>query len=146
MKKIIKAVLSVLFFISFLSLNNTIGQSINETSHKVENLEFASKDKDCSDTYAAAEEAYNHSRKAYNSETMDDMRYYLKKAMDEFEEAMSFAKNCDCDNAYSSSDDGYTYAKKSYNADNLEDAQSFAKKAINSADEAMSYSNSCSNE
>jgi hypothetical protein len=100
---------------------------------------------DCSDAYSAADDAYSYSKKAYYSDNLDDIQYYAKKAMNSFDDAMSYAVDCNCDDAYSAADDGYSNAKKAYNSDNLEDGQYYAKKAKNEADDAMSYADDCNN-
>lgn len=103
-------------------------------------------DKECSDAHSAADDSYSYARKAYNSDSWDDTKSYLKKSMISADDAMSYASDCECDDAYSAADDAYTYAKKGYNSDNWDDTKSYAKKAMNSADDAMSYADDCNNE
>jgi hypothetical protein len=102
-------------------------------------------DRDCSNAYSAADDAYSYCKKAYNSDDWEDTKRYLKKAMSSFDDAMTYAQDddCDCDNAHSAADDGYSYAKKGYNSDDWDDIKNYAKKAKNSADDAMSYANDC---
>jgi len=102
-------------------------------------------DKDCSNAYSAADDAYSYCKKAYNSDDWDDVKRFLRKAMSGFEDAMTYAQDddCNCDEAYSAAYDGYSYAKKGYNSDDWDDVKNYAKKAKNSADDAMSYANDC---
>lgn len=101
--------------------------------------------KDCSDTHSSADDAYTYARRAYNADDYDEVKSYLKKAMNSFEDAMSKAEECKCDNAYSSADDGYTYAKRGYNSDDFEEMKDYARKAKNSADDVMSEADDCTN-
>lgn len=100
--------------------------------------------KDCSDAYSAADDAYSYSKKAYYADDLDDIKYYAKKAMSSFDDAMLYAEDCGCDDAYSSADDGYSNAKKAYNSDNVSDGQYYARKAKGDADDTMSYADDCS--
>jgi hypothetical protein len=99
--------------------------------------------KDCSNAYSAADDAYSYCKKAYNSDNLDNLRYYAKKAKNAFDDAMSYSDDCGCDDAYSQADDGYSDAKKAYNSDNLEDGQYYIKKAKRHADDTMSYADDC---
>jgi len=99
--------------------------------------------RDCSNAYSMADDAYTNSRRAYNSDNWSDTKRYLKKAMNSFDETMIYAEECKCDNAYSAADDGYTYAKKGYNSTDWEQTKNYSRKAKNSADDSMSYANDC---
>lgn len=102
-------------------------------------------DRDCSNAHSSADDAYSYCKKAYDSDSWDDTKSYLKKAMNSFEDAMTYAEedDCKCDDAHSAADDGYTYAKKGYNSSDWEETKNYAKKAKSSADDAMSYANDC---
>lgn len=110
-----------------------------------ENEEEAEK-KDCSDTHSSGDDAYSYCRKAYNSDDYEEVKSYLKKAMNSFEDAMSYAEDCNCDDANYSADEGYTYAKRGYNTDDFEEMKDYARKAKNSADDVMSNADDCTNE
>lgn len=102
-------------------------------------------DRDCSDAHSSADDAYSYCKKAYNSDSWDETKGYLKKAMSSFEDAQNYAQedNCKCDEANTSADDGYTFAKKGYNSTDWDGTKDFAKKAKSSADDAMNYANEC---
>lgn len=102
-------------------------------------------DRDCSNAYSSADDAYTYCKMAYNSDSWDDTKRYLKKAMISFDDAMTYSQDddCNCNDAYSAADDGYSYAKKGYNSSNWDETKNYAKKAKSSADDAMSYSNNC---
>jgi hypothetical protein len=105
----------------------------------------AKTDRDCSNAHSSAENAYSYCKKAYNSDSWDDTKTYLKKAKYSFEAAMTYAEDddCKCDDAHNAADDGYSYAKRGYNSTVWEETKVFARKAKNSADYAMSYANDC---
>lgn len=100
---------------------------------------------DCSDTHSSGDEAYSNCRNAYNSEDFEEIKAYLKKAMNSFEEAMSNAEDCKCDEAHSDAEEGYNYAKKGYRSDDFGEIKRYAKKAKNSAEDVMSKADDCSN-
>lgn len=93
--------------------------------------------RDCTDAYDAADEAFDEARKAYFEYDLDDAEYYIKKAMNSFEDAMNYASDCDCDDAYYAADSGYYYARQGYLSDDLEDINYYARKAMNEAEEAF---------
>jgi hypothetical protein len=97
----------------------------------------------CSSAYYAADEAHSNLKKAYNSDELDEITRYLKKAMNSFEESMEYCDKCKCRDGYSSADNGYSYAKKGYNSEDIETAKEYARKAKNSADEIMYNTNNC---
>ncbi|TYC14756.1 hypothetical protein ES677_05090 [Bizionia gelidisalsuginis] len=102
-------------------------------------------EKDCSDAYSAADDTYSYAKKAFNADSWENSKTYLKKAMSSADDAMSYSSDCECDDAYYAADDSYSYAKKGYNTNSWDDTKSFAKKAMSSADDAMSYANDCNN-
>ncbi len=146
----LKALFLPLIFLTITSCVNK--SSDNNLTHKqteqdntvndIEKDEYSSK-RDCSDAYSAADDAYDSAKKAYNSDDWDDIKDYLKKAMDSFEDAMNYSEECKCDDAYSAADNGYTYAKRGYNSDDYEEMKDYARKAKNEADDAMSSANDC---
>jgi hypothetical protein len=85
-----------------------------------------------------AEDAYDYSRKATYSDTLDDAQYYAHKAMAAAEDAESEASDSELDDAASSASDAYDYAKKAYYSDTLEDAQYYSEKAKSAAEDAQS--------
>lgn len=101
--------------------------------------------KDCSDSYSSADDAYTYSKRAYNSEDYEEVKYNLKKAINSFEDAVSNAEDCKCDDAFSSANEGYTYAKRGYNSEDFEDMIEYARKAKNAADDTMSNAEDCTN-
>ena len=103
-------------------------------------------DSDCSDAYSEAQDAYAYSKKANNTESLDSLVYYSKKAMRAFDDAMAYASDCECDDANTSADDGYAYAKKAYDSENLEDGRFYAKKAMSTADDVLTYADDCNEE
>ncbi len=108
-------------------------------------LFYSLKSMDCSYAYIEADDAYNFSKKAYNSDKIEDLKYYAKKAMNSFDDAMVFALDCGCDDAYLEVDDGYNNAKKAYNSNDLDDSKNYMRKARIHADSAMSYADDCNN-
>lgn len=98
---------------------------------------------DCSDAYSYADEAYTQAKRGYNSDNLDDVQYYAKRAMSATENAMSAAEECGCDDAYSAADEAYDYANKAYRSDDYDDAIDYLRKAKSSADDAMSYADDC---
>lgn len=102
--------------------------------------------KDCSDAESSGDDAYTYCQRAYNSDDYEEVKSYLKKAMDSFEEAISSAEECKCDDSEYSADEGYTYAKRGYNSDDFEEMKDYARKAKNSADDTMSSADDCMNE
>lgn len=102
--------------------------------------------KDCSEAHSSGDDAYSYSKKAYNSADYDEMKNYLKKSMNSFEDAMSNAEECKCEDAYSSADEGYTYARKGYRSDDYDEMKNYARKAKSSADDVMSNADNCTNE
>ncbi len=98
---------------------------------------------DCYDAYSSADDAYTYARRGYNSDNLDDLQYYARKAKNSAEEAMSAAEDCYCDDAYSSADDAYTYAKRAYRETDFDSAQYQIRRAKNAADEAMSNADDC---
>ncbi|WP_299818057.1 hypothetical protein [uncultured Pontibacter sp.] len=101
---------------------------------------------DCSDAKSAASNGYDYARQAYHSEAMEDIQYYARKAMDEFESAMSYASDCGCDEANYAADEAYEYARKAYNADTVEDGESYAKRAMDAGEDVESYASDCENQ
>ena len=99
---------------------------------------------DCSETHSSADDAYSYCRKAYNSDDIEEVKSYLKKAMGSFEDAMSSAEDCKCDDAHSAAEDGYNYAKKGYRNDDFEEIKRYAKKAKSVAEDVMSKADDCS--
>lgn len=141
---------SVLFF-SCDSDGTSYAETSNEEPSYVESnsFDFESGEvgaADCSDAKYAASEGYDYARKAYNSETLEDIQYYAKKAMNEFESATSYASDCGCDDANSAADEAYTFARKAYYADSFEDGESYAKKAMNAGEEVDYYASDCENQ
>ena len=100
----------------------------------------------CSDAHSEAQDAFVLSKKAYNSNSLDSLTYYTKKAMTNFDDAMAYANDCGCDDANTSADDGYTYSKKAYISITLEDGQNYAKKAMSAAEDVMTYADDCTEE
>jgi hypothetical protein len=98
---------------------------------------------DCSEAHDAAENAYSYCKKAFDSDRWDDTKAYLKKAINSFDEAMSYAEDCKCEDAQSSAEEGHSYAKKGYNSTDWDDTKSYAKKARNAADDTMSNADDC---
>jgi hypothetical protein len=98
---------------------------------------------DCSDAKSAASYGYDYARKAYNSDNLEDIEYYAKKAMNEFESSMSYASDCGCDDANYAADEAYSNARKAYNAETVEDGEYYAKKAMNAGEEVESYATDC---
>ncbi|MFC1488831.1 hypothetical protein ACFL6B_03185 [Thermodesulfobacteriota bacterium] len=74
---------------------------------------------DCSGAHSYADDAYLYARKGYESDNLDDIRFYAKKAMSTAENAMTAADDCGGDDAYIFSEDGYSYALKAYQSDDL---------------------------
>jgi hypothetical protein len=126
------------------SSSNYLDEESNHSSSESNDVTII-KDKDCSNAYSAADDAYSYCKKAYNSDEWEDVNNFLKKAMSRFEEAMTYAQDddCSCDEAYSSLDDGYSYAKKGYSSDDWDEIKNYAKKAKNSAEDAMTHANYC---
>ncbi|WP_439880720.1 hypothetical protein ACSX1A_16375 [Pontibacter sp. MBLB2868] len=100
---------------------------------------------DCSDAKSSASYGYDYARQAYYSETVEDMQYYAKRAMDEFDSAMSYASDCGCDDANYAADEAYSNAKSAYNAETIEDGEYYAKKAMDASEEIESYASDCEN-
>ena len=93
---------------------NTTSQYVektNEVENRNSNIDNSrnvnedEEEKDCSDTHSSGDDAYSYCKKAYNSDDYDEVKSYLKKAMNSFEEAMSNADDCKCDDAHSSADE-----------------------------------------
>jgi len=104
---------------------------------------FLTNEKDCSDAYSFADDAYSYSRRASNSNNLEDLHRHARNAINAFEDAMLNANNCGCDDTYYEADSGYRNATKAYNTTNIEDGQYYAKKAKRYADYAMSYAEDC---
>ena len=164
MRQILTLFLGFLIFIScndktskeIPSTGNSPSYSENEPNKKLPQLEekeinYSTKadeeieKQDCSDTHSSGDEAYSYCRRAYNSDDFEEIKSYLKKAMNSFEEAMSNAEDCKCDEAHSDAEEGYDYAKKGYRSDDFEEMKRYAKKAKSSAEDVMSKADDCSN-
>lgn len=128
----------------YVEKTNEVG-NINSNIDYSRNVVEDEEKKDCSETHSSGDDAYSYCKKAYNSDDYDEVKSYLKKAMNSFEEAMSNADDCKCDDAHSSADEGYTYAKRGYNTDDFEEMKDYARKAKNSADDVMSNADDCTN-
>lgn len=127
------------------NLNNNSPQLEKESVNYTSTIDDETQSRDCSETHSAADDAYTNCRKAYNSDDFDEVKSYLKKAMNNFDDAMSSAADCKCDDAHSSAEEGYGYAKKGYRSDDFEDVKRYAKKAKNSAEETMTKADDCKN-
>jgi hypothetical protein len=105
----------------------------------------ANTERDCSNAYSAADDAYSYCKKAFDSDSWEDTKVYLKKAMDSFDDVMTYAEEdeCKCEDAQAAGDDGYTYAKRGYNSTDWEETKDYSRKAKGSADDAMSYASNC---
>ena len=104
---------------------------------------FNSSAADCSTAYSSAEYAYTYAKRGYNSDNLDDVRYYARKVKSAADEAMSEAGNCSCDDAHSNADYAYTNAKRAYNSEDLDDALNYMRRAKSAADDAMSSAQYC---
>lgn len=104
------------------------------------------KQSDCSDALSAADDALTYADRAYDSDSWTDTKDYLKKSMNSFEDAQTYAQDCECDEAYSVADDGYDYARKGYNSLDWDDAKSNARRAKSSAEDLITYAEECDDE
>jgi tetratricopeptide (TPR) repeat protein len=98
---------------------------------------------DCSDAYSYADDAHSYTKKGYNSDNLDDVHYYAKRATSAAEDAMSAAEDCGCDDAYSYADDTYSYARKAYRSDDFDEAIDYMRKAKSAAEDVMSAADDC---
>jgi hypothetical protein len=71
--------------------------------------------------FADCSDAYSYAKKGYNSDNIDDVHRYAKKAMNAAEE-------CRCEDAYG-------YARKAYRSDDLDEATNYMRKAKSAADD-----------
>jgi len=117
----------------------------DETKEKTTTLSYEDEttEKDCSETESSADDAYTYCKRAYNSDDFDEIKSYLKKAMDSFEEAMSSAQDCKCEDAYSYAEEGFNYAKKGFRTDDFEEMKTYSRKAKDFADDTMSKAVDC---
>ena len=109
-----------------------------------------------SDAEDNAEEAADYARKAYYEDDIDDAHDYLRRArsyaeeaMDDADDAETYAYNCDCSigasyasDVESEAEDAYDYARKGMNSDDIDDVHSYARKARSSAEDAESAASS----
>ncbi|MFH1049320.1 MAG: hypothetical protein V1779_00155 [bacterium] len=99
--------------------------------------------KDCSEVVEHADNAYTYARKASRSDGLEEAKRYVKKAMNEADEAKSEADECECDEAASHAEDAYDYLRRAYRSDDLDDVQRYAKRAMYEADDAKSAAENC---
>lgn len=98
---------------------------------------------DCSDAYSYFDDAYTYVRRGLNSDSLDDLIYYARKAMLQSEEGMSASSDCQCPNAYSEGEYAYSYSRKAYRASDYEEAIYFLRKAKSAIANAIDAIQSC---
>lgn len=103
------------------------------------------KGRDCSNSHSSADDAYSYSKKAYNSDSWEESKSYLKKAMNSFEDAISYAQDddCKCEDAVTAAEEGYRFAKKGYNSTDWEETKDYSRKAKNYAEETITDADEC---
>ena len=97
----------------------------------------------CDDAYSAGDDAYNYARRGYRADSLDDLQFYARRAMNSADEAMSYSDDCRCDDAYSAADEAYSYARRAYREDDFDYAQSRIKRAMWAAESIMSAAEDC---
>lgn len=87
----------------------------------------------CSLAVTYAEMAYADYKKAYESDSLDEAKVHLKKAITEAAESSAYAATmeCKCTLAESYALNAVTFGKKAEKSEDLKSLRKFAKKAMN---------------
>jgi len=92
---------------------------------------------DSRDIYFSADEAYSYARRAYNSDNLDDLQYYARKAMYAAEEAISASVKIRAHYAEGCAQEVYNFARKAYRSDDFDEAQYYMQKCKSYAQDLM---------
>jgi hypothetical protein len=95
--------------------------------------------------YSNCNDAYTYARRGYNSDDLDDIHAYAKRAMNAAEDAMNAAAECQCRNAYEYASEIYKFARMAYRSNEVYEAQGYLRRAKRAADDGMLASNECGN-
>jgi hypothetical protein len=91
------------------------------------------------------DDVYSNSKKAYNSDELEDVQYYSKKARSAAEDALRSARRLKCPEAERLTKEAHNHAHSAYNSDELDDAQYYARNAMRAAENALSELQRCEN-
>ncbi|SUX46070.1 hypothetical protein [Chryseobacterium indoltheticum] len=98
---------------------------------------------DCNMAVTYSEMAFESFKKAYKTNSPEEMKILLKKAVQEADESSAYALICNCPIAKNYALNAVTFGNKAINTTELENAKKFAKQAMNMSLDVMSVTPTC---
>lgn len=98
---------------------------------------------DCNMAVTYSETAFESFKKAYKTNSPEEMKILLKKAVQEADEASAYALICNCPLAKNYALNAVTFGNKAINATEPENAKKFSKQAMNMSLDVMTATPNC---
>ncbi|MCU7614671.1 hypothetical protein N0B16_09520 [Chryseobacterium sp. GMJ5] len=97
----------------------------------------------CNMSVTYSEMAFEKFKNAYKSDTVDHAKVFIKKGIEEAEQASAYALICNCPLAKNYALNAVTFGIKAGKADNLEEVKKQSKKAMDMALDVMTATPAC---
>lgn len=99
----------------------------------------------CNMSITYSEMAFEKFKNAYKSDNLDNAKIFIKKGVEDAEQASAYALICNCPLAKNYALNAVTFGIKAGKADNLDDAKKQAKKAMDMSLDVMTATPNCKN-
>lgn len=100
----------------------------------------------CNMSVTYSEMAFEKFKNAYKSDSLQNAKVFIKKGVEEAEQASAYALICDCQLAKNYALNAVTFGIKAGKADNLDEAKKQAKKAMDMSLDVMTATPNCKKE
>jgi len=105
----------------------------------------APKNSNCMMVVTYSEMASMQFKKAFKSKDIEKAKKFVKKGMEQIQQAAAYSPQCNCVNAETYALSAYTIGKKGFDATAIEDLQAQSKKAMDLSLDAMGAAQQCNN-
>lgn len=100
----------------------------------------------CNMSVTYSEMAFEKFKNAYKSDSLENAKVFIKKGVEEAEQASAYALICDCQLAKNYALNAVTFGIKAGKADNLDEAKKQAKKAMDMSLDVITATPNCKKE
>ncbi|WP_404984385.1 hypothetical protein ACLB9Y_17150 [Chryseobacterium scophthalmum] len=97
----------------------------------------------CNMSVTYSEMAFEKFKNAYKSDNLDNAKVFIKKGVEDAEQASAYALICDCPLAKNYALNAVTFGIKAGKADNLDEAKKQSKKAMDMSLDVMTATPNC---
>ena len=125
----------ILLFLLFIFLG--------KNSYAVKRKQVRPKSGKCAQANASMQKALKYAKKAYNSESLDELHYDADRLMRLATDAQREAHSCGCAYAESAAADIYNYTNKAYIENRADEAKDYMRRAKGYCEDAVVAVNEC---